>query len=1001
MALSHLISSNVRLPEAWDRHAMEVGRERWTEAAKSHDVLTEVQAIAADPRGAALLDGIFGNSPFLTQLMIREPGFIAAVDRAGYDQALRDQLDAIRTLPEDTPFKAVQSALRGAKRRIALLVAIADIADQWSLEQITEALSDFAETALDACVRHVIRALIDAGRIAPEIDACGLRNCGYTMIGMGKLGARELNYSSDIDVIALYEPERLNPTQPDRLRQDLVRATQTVVNLMEERTGDGYVFRTDLRLRPDPGMTPLAMTVDAAVSYYESVGQNWERAAMIKARPVAGDRETGDLFLHSIRSFVWRKHLDFAAVADIHSIKRQINAHRGGHQIAVEGHNIKLGRGGIREIEFFAQTQQLIWGGRTPALRQRRTLDSLVTLAEHGLTTGEACTELSESYRFLRKLEHRLQMVRDEQTQKMPAADDGVDAIGTFMGYSDPAAFRAALLDHLRRVESHYAQLFEDAPDLGGGGALVFTGADNDPDTVDTLAEMGFDDPEHVIGRVKVWHHGRYRSTRSERARQLLTELMPRLLEALSGTANPMQAFNRFDSFLGALPSGVQLFSLFHSNPAILDMVSEIMGNAPRLAEWLSRRPLLLDGVITDKPVTADICTEDLRQDLADALTQARDFQDRLDIVIRWANDRQFQLGVEQLQGQRSGQVLGELLSSVAEASTGALTQFVEEEFSVQHGHWQANGEPERYGLATLAFGKLGGREIAPSSDLDLVFVYDTPDGQDGSDGAKPLSPMVYHSRLGQRIVTAFTAQTGEGYLYEVDTRLRPNGKSGPVCTQFDGFRNYYEGDAWTWEFMALTRARPVHGPEELCKQLSDVIEAALRQPRDPAQLVLDIDDMRERIRAQNPGDNPWDMKYRRGGLLDIEFIAQYLQLRHAADGSDILATNTHDALKKLCAADCLDGQAAGDLTSALACWQDLQAVIRLTVQTDFDEETAPDGQKNLLQQVGGFETFGALRAHVDTLAGTAAHHYATLIADPAQSVRHARQAAADTEAGA
>ena len=991
MGLSRIVSADIPLPAAWDDQSAQVGRERWIDAAKAQDVLDRVQAFADEPGASDLLDAVFGNSPYLTQLLIRETDFIVAVGETGYEAAFRNALAPVHALTGSEPIKTVQSTLRVAKRRVALLTALADIAGCWTLEQVTEALSDFAEAALDASVRHVLRTLIDADRIAPDIGPCGLKNCGYTMIGMGKLGARELNYSSDIDVIALYEPQVLNPTQPERLRQDLVRATQTVVNLMQERTGDGYVFRTDLRLRPDPGMTPLAMTVDAAVSYYESVGQNWERAAMIKARPVAGDRAVGDGFLHSIRSFVWRKHLDFAAVADIHSIKRQINAHRGGHQIAIEGHNIKLGRGGIREIEFFAQTQQLIWGGRTPALRQRRTLDSIATLAEHGLTTGAARDELTESYRFLRKLEHRLQMVRDEQTQKMPGVADGVDAIGTFLGFRDPAEFRSSLLAHLRRVESHYARLFEDAPDLGGGGALVFTGADDDPDTLDTLSEMGFENPAHVIGRVKVWHHGRYRATRSERARQLLTELMPRLLEALAQTANPMQAFNKFDAFLGALPSGIQLFSLFHSNPAILDMVAEIMGNAPRLADWLSRRPLLLDGVISDKPVSADICTADFRQELDDNLTQARDFQDRLDIVIRWANDRQFQLGVEQLQGQRSGRVLGELLSFVAEASTGALTRFVEEEFSVQHGHWSAEDQPDRFGLATLAFGKLGGREIAPLSDLDLVFVYDTPEDQDGSDGAKPLSPMVYHSRLGQRIVTAFTAQTGEGFLYEVDTRLRPNGKSGPVCTRFDGFRNYYDGDAWTWEFMALTRARPIHGPPDLCARLSGVIEAALRQPRDPEALVLDIDDMRERIRKQHPGSNPWDLKYRPGGLLDIEFIAQYLQLRHAADGMDILATNTSSALDKLRAAGCLDDAAAQALAAALACWQDLQAIIRLTAQDGFDEAAAPDGQKNLLQQVGGFETFGALRAHVDALADAALAQYQALIAGPAQRVRAER----------
>ena len=990
MDLSKLVAPDTTFPAAWDAGAAEVGLERWLDAARAQEASVEAEAFAGSETGTALLAALFGNSPFLTQLAIKDPAYLISLAESGYDAAFDDALARLRALPPGAPYAEVQKSLRVVKGRVALIAAIADIAGAWPLERVTEALSDLAEAALDACVAHVIQSLIEGGKIAPETGSQGLRGCGYVMIGMGKLGARELNYSSDIDVIALYEPERLKPSNPDRLRQDLVRATQTVVNLMQERTGDGYVFRTDLRLRPDPGMTPLAMPVAAAESYYESVGQNWERAAMIKARPVAGDREIGHGFLRHIKPFVWRKHLDFAAVADIHSIKRQINAHRGSRHIAIEGHNIKLGRGGIREIEFFAQTQQLIWGGRTPALRQRRTLDSLATLADERHTTPQASSELAESYRFLRRLEHRLQMVRDEQTQKMPTSAEGVDAIGTFMGFAEREDFRAALLLHLRRVEGHYAKLFEDAPDLGGGKALVFTGAEDDPETVETLAEMGFETPSHVIGRIRVWHHGRYRSTRSERARQLLTELMPRLLEALSQTANPLQAFNRFDAFLGALPSGVQLFSLFHSNPALLDMVSEIMGNAPRLSEWLSRRPSLLDGVISDKQASEDIDGHTLEADLTSALTQAADFQDTLDIVIRWANDRRFQLGVELLQGKRTGQTLGQILSLVAETATGALTRSVEEEFSVRHGGWGGSDSPDRYGFAVLAFGKLGGMEIAPMSDLDLVFVYDTPPDQSESEGEKPLGPMVYFSRLGQRVVTAMTAQTGEGNLYEVDTRLRPNGRSGPVCTQYDGFRKYYDGEAWTWEHMALTRARPVYGPAGLCADLAETIEKALRQARDPAKLVVDIDDMRERIRSQHPGDNPWHIKYRRGGLLDIEFIAQYLQLRHASEGVDILSTNTREALSKLQAAGHLDEAVTHDLMKALATWQDLQAAIRLTAQDGFDEAAAPDGQKTLLQQVGGFETFGALRAYIDDIAETASGHYQTLIAVPAAARRPA-----------
>lgn len=989
MDLSTIVPDPNRPPRAGDDNAARVGLERWLDAAQAADRQADAQAFLAKEGGKQVLDALFGNSPFLTQLAIKEVVFLLDLPAAGYDGAREALFDSVQALDPATNRAETSKALRVAKRRAALLIALADLTGAWDLDGITGALTRLAELCLDASARHALHTLNAAGRIDIDLTRGNMNGCGLVFLGMGKLGAGELNYSSDIDIIALYEPERLKPKDPDRLRQDMVRATQTVVSLMEERTADGYVFRTDLRLRPDPGMTPLAMTVAAAESYYETIGQNWERAAMIKARPVAGDLTLGDAFLEHIRPFVWRKHLDFAAVADIHSIKRQINAHRGGGHVAIEGHNVKLGRGGIREIEFFAQTQQLIWGGRSPELRMRKTLEAIDRLADESHTSHETAARLRESYHFLRTLEHRLQMVVDEQTQKMPATPEGVDVIGIFMGFDDPAEFRSELLRHMHQVEKEYAHLFEDEPDLGSGGrSLVFTGVEDDPETVETLKEMGFADPSHVIGRVRVWHHGRYRSTRSERARQLLTELMPRLLESLAATTNPLQAFNRFDSFLGELPSGVQLLSLFHSNPTLLDMVSEIMGNAPRLSVWLSRHPSLLDGVISDDWSPDEADRGKMVESLRAALDQARDFQDVLDIVIRWANDRRFQTGVGLLQGRRSGEEAGAVLTSVAETAVGALADAVQSEFRDPHGGWPDESPEGETGIAVLAFGKLGGCEMAPMSDLDLVFVYKVPPDIDGSDGKRELTPMVYFSRLGQRLVTAITSQTGEGNLYEVDTRLRPNGRSGPVCTQFDGFKNYYQGEAWTWEFMALTRARPIHGPAGLQALLARIIEDAIRQPRDPMTLVRDVDHMRQRIRKQYPGTKPWEIKHRPGGLVDIEFIAQYLQLRHASDGKDILSTNTGLALEKLSAAGYLAVEQMEMLRGALRLWRNLQAAIRLTAQEGLDENTAPDGQKSLLAHCGGFDDFEALRAHIVEVSKNVQDCYAELIAAPAEKAR-------------
>ncbi len=972
-----------RLGDGTTPPGIALGWERLEAALAVSDPPDGADTLAATPV-AALLDAVFAHSPYLTRLAAREAAFLVGSLNVAPEHSLNALLSEAESAGALTDVKAAEKALRVAKRRLALLTAMADLAGVWPLETVTDALSRFAEAALDAATAFALGELIAAGKIAPQDGPDG-RPAGFFLLGMGKLGAGELNYSSDVDVIALYDPERLRPADPDRMRQDMVRATQRIVHLMEARTGDGYVFRTDLRLRPDPGMTPLAMTVEAAESYYESVGQNWERAAMIKARPVAGDRALGAAFLRAISPFVWRRHLDFAAVADVHSIKRQINSFRGGQEISIEGHNIKLGRGGIREIEFFAQTQQLIWGGRTPQLRGRGTVGALRDLAEYGHISNETAETLAEDYRFLRTLEHRLQMQNDEQTQKLPDDPQALSGLGCFFGYAKPDGFRRALAQRLNSVSTHYAGLFEDAPNLGGSGALVFTGSEDHPDTLDTLKRMGFDSPSHIADRVRAWHYGRYRATRSERARQILTELTPHILERLSDAHNPGQAFAKFDGFLEALPSGVQIFSLFQSNPEIADLVCEIMSKAPRLADWLSRKPSLLDGVLGAAHIAPDDRGQSLRAALADALDHARDFQDALDTVRRWANDRRFLTGVALLQGRTNGEEAGPVLSAVAEAAIGGLTPWVEGEFRRAHGLYCGADDEERgYGFAVLAFGKLGGAELAPMSDLDLVFVYRTPEGVEASQGEKPLAPMVYYTRLCQRLSTAITAQTPEGELYELDTRLRPNGRAGPLATNFETLAPYYETEAWTWELMALTRARVIQAPAALSEALTDLIERTLRRPRDPDTLLVDVAAMRMRIATQHRSDRPWKVKHRRGGLLDIEFIAQYLQLRHAPSGADILSQNSAAALGKLAAAGLLDDSDADALIAALSEWRRIQALLRLTALDAFDPDTAPDGQKALLANAFGADSFQALSDHLDRTAATAAALYDRIIAEPA-----------------
>ena len=965
------------------------GLERWAEADhRSPDLAAFARALTEDASGRALLESVFGNSPFLTHCCLREVGFLRALLERGPDATFAELIDTLNRQcrgsdgdsPADTA--SVMSELRVAKRRAALLIGLADIAGRWPLDRITAALSDLADAALAVAIRHLLGNAARAGEIELRLGGEIEHDCGLIVLGMGKLGARELNYSSDIDLILLYDPERVRYRGRTTIQQCFARLARELVRILDERTADGYVFRTDLRLRPDPASTPPAISVEAALNYYESAGQNWERAALIKARPVAGDRAAGDAFLRELRPFLWRKHLDFAAIQDIHSIKRQINAHRGGARIAIAGHNIKLGRGGIREIEFFAQTQQLIWGGRLPALRVSGTCEALRALAQAGRIETFVADEMIASYAFLRRVEHRLQMIDDAQTHTLPADAEGLRRVAMFFGEAAVEDFTRDLRYHLTQVEKHYARLFEEAPSLAGSGNLVFTGIEDDPETLATLRGFGFVEPGAAAAVVRGWHHGRYRATRSQRAREILTELVPSLLKAFGGTANPDSAFTRFDQFIGRLPAGVQFFSLLQANPALLELIAEIMGSAPRLAEQLARQPILLDGVLSSDILAAPADRTTLAAELSSALGAARDFGDVLDIARRWTNDRKFHIGVNILRGRISGDAAGAAFADLAETVIDGLLPPVTAEFARAHGH-VAGGA-----FAVIGLGKLGGREMTVTSDLDLVLIYDAPASVEASDGPRPLAVATYYSRLSQRLINALTVLTPEGLLYEVDMRLRPSGSAGPIASSLAAFQRYHDELSWTWEHMALTRARPVAGVAALQSRTMALVGEILGRPRDHDGLVVDIADMRERIGAQHPNPSPWDIKHRRGGLVDAEFIAQYLMLRHAAERPDLLRANTSAALVALAEAGFLDDTAAQELVAALALWHQVQGTLKLVLDETLNEATAPPALTAMLARNAGAVDFATLKVDMTAAAETVRAHYRATIETPATKAR-------------
>ena len=920
MTTPKLLTELQDLPRPADADRARVGLARLREQlAEDATLRARIDALEARPPGAALLAALFGNSPFLGQCIIADPaGFFALLDH-GPEARFATLMAGLRL---DDP--ALGTRLRQAKRAVALLVAVADIGGLWPLERITGALSEFAERALHLATGKLLAEAAARGELVLPDPADPCTGSGLAILGMGKLGARELNYSSDIDLIVLFDETVVDYRGPRSAQECLVRITRDLVTLMQERTADGYVFRTDLRLRPDAGATAVALSMGSAELYYESQGQNWERAAMIKARSVAGDIAAGARFLKHLTPFVWRKNLDFAAIADIHSIKRQIHAHKGHGDAVVPGHDVKLGRGGIREIEFFAQTQQLIAGGRDPRLREITTVGAIGALAATGRIDRSVADDLIDAYRFLRELEHRLQMVDDQQTHQVPADPEALRQIAVFMGFADTDAFSAGLLAVLHRVQGHYAALFEQGAPLGAEGSLVFTGTEDDPETLKTLAGLGFVEPPMVAATVRRWHHGRYAAMRSARARELLTELTPRLLAALGKTPKPDEAFLRFDEFLGRLPAGVQLFSLFMAEPELLDLMAEIMGAAPRLAGVLARRPQLFDAVLDNGFYQPPSDVAGLIAELTAALVRASDYQDELDIARRFVAEREFQVGVQVLRGRLDVDSAARGLSAVADAALGAMLDAASREFSRQHGTLPGGG------MVVVGLGKLGAGEMIFGSDLDLIFIYEHAPDATASDGPSPLAPSTYFARLSHRVINALTALTGEGRLYEVDMRLRPSGNAGPVAVSLASFVRYQNEEAWTWEHMALTRGRVIAGSPDLRARTKAALRHILLRQRDEAKLFADVEDMHRRTVAQHADTNPWNIKHAKGGLLDAEFIAQALVLRHAPAHPEVLTGNTALAFDRLGTAGLLPAADARSLADAARLLRTAQMILRL-----------------------------------------------------------------------
>jgi len=864
------------------------------------------------------LDRADRHAPHLRLLMSRHPNVRDALAAGDLESAL-----AFHKAPLD-PGEPVARALRRAKGQLALAEAIGDLAGLLDLDAVTHTLSDFADFALD---RAIATAISD---YRPGADPCGL-----AAIALGKHGSRELNYSSDIDPILLFDPQSLPRRERDDPVEAAVRIGRRVVEIMQARDENGYVFRIDLRLRPTPEVTPIVMPVEAAITYYESQAVAWERAAFIRSRPCAGDRRLGQYFAGALKPFVWRRGLDFGAIKEIRSISHRIRDHYASGQAFGPGFDLKRGRGGIRECEFFAQIHQLIHGGRDPALRTPATVDALRALADAGHIGGDEAETLINAYRLYRTFEHRLQMVDDQQTHSFPKDAAALDNVAQLAGLENSAALFDLLAPSIAAVGTLYDGL---------DGTPTQSVPQQEEGLEAMLKAAGFPDAPSAAQRVTHWRSGTVRALRTPAAREALEAVLPKLIDGLGKAPDPLHAINQFSTIVERLPSAINLFRLLEARPALLAMLADILCHAPTLAEQLGRRPDMLDRLIDASALDAPGSVDDVACQLRGGET----LEDKLDRVRRVVGEMRFALGVQLLGGVHDALDVAAGYARIAEAAINVVADATISEYERTHGK-VPGGE-----LVILALGRMGGAELTHASDLDLIYLF-TGDFAADSDGAKSLGAVHYFNRLAQRVTNGLSVATAAGPLYEVDTRLRPSGNDGPLSVSLDGFAQYQREDAWTWEHMALTRARPVYGSPAARAATQAIIDSVLTAPRDDAKLIADAAKMRGDMAAHKPPKGPLDVKLSAGGLVDLEFVTHVTQLRTGKG----LKPRLSGAISELVALGLLDPS----LIEAHALLTRMLVTVRLMAPT---LDIPPEITRPVIARACGMSEWEALLAELD-----------------------------------
>ena len=902
-----------------------------------------------------------GNSPYLTRLLVRDLEFAQALVEESPDAVAgkirSDLAEADPTIGRDRLMKF----LRFQRSRVAIVAAAYDCFGIADVMECCALLSEMADHAVRLAVSHLLLDRVRRGELElPEENAAGdSRRWGYFVLAMGKHGSRELNYSSDIDLVVLYDPEVVTYTGSRSLRDCFVRVTRDLARVLQARTGDGYVFRTDLRLRPDASSTPPAIEVEFALNYYGNFGRTWERAALIKARTVGGDLEAGKAFMSRLSPFIWDEGLDFTSVEEIRSMSQQIHDFHGHGAVTAAGHDVKLGRGGIREIEFFVHMHQLAYGSRNRRLRGAGLLSMLETLERENHVLPREAATLRDGYLLLRRVEHRLQMINDDQTQKLPTTADGLEHVAAFMGLSSTDELSGMIESVAEQVHDLYRTRFNVPESEQDITASILEGPEGSRDAVEKLEAVGFARALTTIDIFRGWAEGRYESTSTERARTIIREILHEIIAALGRTPDPDRALARMDKFLQALPEDISFFSMLRANTWLLNLIAVVMGSAPRIADTLGANPRLLKAVLDPSFFLPVPDREPLAADLEEQLEEVPAAEDRRARVAAWADDRRFQVGVQTLQNLVTVDEASASLSYIAEVSIDVLLREVLADLQERHGAVSGCA------CAVVAMGKLGAVEMTFESDLDLLFIADVDDETTTSSGPKPIEARRFYARAAQRLIAALQTRSAAGKLYEVDMRLRPSGESGPLATTLRAFREYHANDAWTWEHMSLTRARAVAGDANAVAAAEAEVRKILTRPRDPAELLRDVAQMRRRIAAEHRSTEPFELKYVRGGLVDLEFVAQYLQLLHAERHPQVLAGGTVACFQALAGAGVLDAEEAGFLADAVRMQRSIQAILRLAWSRSDAVRSAPEALRNKLANALDCDDFSELESRL------------------------------------